>query len=274
MGCSGEPSKTKSNLIRSNYEQMMKKYACMFILAFFVLAIRANTNADSLKAAADKAYSLEQYDQAASLYLRLTRIGESDVVCYNLANSYYRMDSLASAILWYERALLLSPGDSDIRFNLRMARAKTVDKIVPEEEIFFARWYHSLLNQMSVNNWVWTGVLFFALALAALLLYFQAGRILWRKVGFFGSLIFLVFAVCSHIFAWQQKGRQQHRDRAVVMQPSVVVKSTPNAAGTDLFLLHSGTSFQLLDQSMKDWCQIRLSDGKEGWIPVSAIEVI
>lgn len=252
----------------------MKKYVCILFLASFVLAIHANPSADSLKAAADKAYSLEQYDKAASLYLRLTRLGESDVVCYNLANSYYRMDSVASAILWYERALLLSPGDSDIRFNLRMARAKTVDKIVPEEEIFFSRWYHSLLNLMSVNSWVSVGIVLFAFALLGLLLYFVSDRMLWRKVGFFGALLLLLLSACSHLFAWQQKGRQQHRDRAVVMQPSVVVKSTPNAAGTDLFLLHSGTSFHILDASMKDWCQIRLSDGKEGWIPVSAIEVI
>ena len=252
----------------------MKKYVCILFLASFVLAIHANPSADSLKAAADKAYSLEQYDKAASLYLRLTRMGESDVVCYNLANSYYRMDSVASAILWYERALLLSPGDSDVRFNLRMARAKTVDKIVPEEEIFFSRWYHSLLNLMSVNGWVWTGVVFFVLALVGLSLYFVSARVGWRKAGFFGALFFLLLSVSSHLFAWQQKGRQQYRDRAVVMQPSVVVKSTPNAAGTDLFLLHSGTSFHILDASMKDWCQIRLSDGKEGWIPVSAIEVI
>ena len=252
----------------------MKKYVCILFLASFVLAIYANPSADSLKAAADKAYSHEQYDKAASLYLRLTRLGESDVVCYNLANSYYRMDSVASAILWYERALLLSPGDSDIRFNLRMARAKTVDKIVPEEEIFFSRWYHSLLNLMSVNSWVSVGIVLFAFALLGLLLYFVSDRMLWRKVGFFGALLLLLLSASSHLFAWQQKGRQQHRDRAVVMQSSVVVKSTPNAAGTDLFLVHSGTSFHILDASMKDWCQIRLSDGKEGWIPVSAIEVI
>ena len=127
---------------------------------------------------------------------------------------------------------------------------------------------------MCVDRWVSVVILLDAFSLLGLFLYFVSARMLWRKVGFFGALLLLLLSACSHLFAWQQKGRQQHRDRAVVMQPSVVVKSTPNAAGTDLFLLHSGTSFHILDASMKDWCQIRLSDGKEGWIPVSAIEVI
>ena len=252
----------------------MRKYIAFLILALFVLTSSAAPSAQALKAEADKAYSQERYAQAAKLYLQLTCMGESDVVCYNLANTYYRMDSIANAILWYERALLLNPADSDIRFNLRMARSKTVDKIVPEEEMFFVRWYRSLLNLMSVDAWVWLGIVFFVLALTGWFVYFMAGRVLWRKVGFFGSLFFLVASACSNIFAWQQTESLEHRNRAIVMQSSVVVKSTPNAAGTDLFLLHSGTSLQILDRSMKDWCQIRLSDGKEGWIPVSAIAVI
>lgn len=252
----------------------MKRYIIVFFLALFVHSSHARTSIDSLKVAADNAYAQEQYEKAAQQYRNLARMGESDVVYYNLANCYYRMDSIASAILWYERALLLNPGDSDIRFNLQMARSKTVDKIVPEEEIFYSRWYHSLLNMMSVNAWVWGGVFFFILCLMGCSFYFLADRMLWRKIGFFGALAFLLIAVFCNVFAWQQKVRQQYRSGAIVMQGAVVVKSTPNDAGTDLFLLHSGTSLVILDKSMKDWCQIRLSDGKEGWIPVSAIEII
>ncbi|MBQ0049189.1 MAG: tetratricopeptide repeat protein [Bacteroidales bacterium] len=226
------------------------------------------------KELADKAYAAERYEEAVKHYLSLTQQGEDANICYNLGNCYYRLDDIAHAILWYERAFLLSPGDGDIRHNLQLARSKTIDKIVPEEEIFFVVWYHSLLNVMSVNAWVLTGIILFALALSSLFVFFFSQTIKLRKIGFYGAIGMFLLAVCSNIFALQQHRRSQTRDRAIVLQGSVVVKSTPAQGGTDLFLLHAGTTMQILDNSMKEWYQIRLSDGKEGWIPVASIETI
>ena len=64
------------------------------------------------------------------------------------------------------------------------------------------------------------------------------------------------------------------RSGAVVMSSSVVVKSTPNESGTDLFVLHEGTRVEIIDDSMKEWKEIRLADGKVGWMPTEAMEVI
>ena len=93
------------------------------------------------KAQADSAYQQEHYQQAAQIYEQLLKRGESADLYYNLGNAYYRMDDITHAVLAYERALLLSPGDADVRFNLQMARSKTIDKIVPESEMFFVTWY-------------------------------------------------------------------------------------------------------------------------------------
>lgn len=251
----------------------MKRYLIYIICALFAVSAKA-LDVNAVKEKADKAYSLEQYEAAVKLYQDLVAEGESAEVYYNLGNCYYRLDEIAKAILWYERALLLSPGDSDIRFNLQMVRSKTVDKIVPEEEIFFSRWYHSLLNMMSVNGWVWMGIITFALMLLGVLLYLFGQAMPLRKCGFYGAIVMLILVVLCNVFALQQRSRQHNRTGAVVMEPSVVVKSTPADAGTDLFLLHTGTSMTIIDNSMQDWYQIRLSDGKEGWIPTKAIEVI
>ena len=61
---------------------------------------------------------------------------------------------------------------------------------------------------------------------------------------------------------------------AIVTAPTITVKSTPNESGTDLFVLHEGTKVYIEDNSMKGWKEIRLEDGKEGWLPTSSIEVI
>ena len=59
-----------------------------------------------------------------------------------------------------------------------------------------------------------------------------------------------------------------------MINPSVTVRSTPSDSGTSLFILHEGHKVDVKDNSMKDWKEIRLEDGKVGWIPASAIEII
>jgi SH3-like domain-containing protein len=54
----------------------------------------------------------------------------------------------------------------------------------------------------------------------------------------------------------------------------VTVKSTPAQNGTDLFILHEGTKVTIIDGAMNDWKEIRLADGKEGWIERKRIEMI
>lgn len=71
-----------------------------------------------------------------------------------------------------------------------------------------------------------------------------------------------------------KKERLVNRSEAIVMNPSVTVRSTPSESGTSLFILHEGRKISIKDNSMKEWKEIRLEDGKVGWVPASAIEVI
>ena len=64
----------------------------------------------------------------------------------------------------YERAALLDPGSSDVRFNLELARSKTIDKITPESEMFFVTWYKNIIDMMSMDGWARTGIVAFVLA--------------------------------------------------------------------------------------------------------------
>jgi SH3-like domain-containing protein len=58
------------------------------------------------------------------------------------------------------------------------------------------------------------------------------------------------------------------------MSSAVSIKSTPAENGTDLFVLHEGTKVVITDSSMDDWKEIRVADGKRGWIETSKIEMI
>jgi len=71
--------------------------------------------------------------------------------------------------------------------------------------------------------------------------------------------------IFSNLFAWQQKRSLQDRDAAIVTASSVNVKKTPEANGTDQFVIHEGTRVNITDRSIRSWLAIRLDDGREGW---------
>ena len=247
----------------------VKTTAVILVMLLFPLGTYAVT-----KIEADSAYVRGEYQQAIKDYEALLKQGASADLYYNLGNAYYRTENITRAVLNYERALLLSPGDRDIRFNLQMARSKTIDKITPEQDMFFVTWYRSLVNLTSVDGWANVALISLAMAIVLALLYLFSERIWLRKVGFFGAIILIVFFLLSNVFAHQQKDLLVHRRGAIVTAPAVTVKSTPAKQGTDLFILHEGTKVTITDGSMKDWKGIRLADGKEGWVETIQIELI
>ena len=228
---------------------------------------------DATKAEGDSAYMKNDYASAIQIYEALLNRGEAADIYYNLGNSYYKAGDIAKAILNYERALLLQPGNGDIRANLEIARSKTVDKVEPVPEIFFVSWTKSLINSMSVDSWAVCGVVCFILLIVSLYLFIFSKQIVLKKAGFISGIVFLAVTILANVFANQQKDELTNRNSAIVINPSVTVRSTPSESGTSLFILHEGHKVGVKDGSMKDWKEIRLEDGKVGWVPASAIEI-
>ena len=255
-------------------ETMKKRRPAKTVTAVLLMLLLPLCAQAVTKAEADSAYVRGEYQQAIKDYEALLKQGASADLYYNLGNAYYRTENITRAVLNYERALLLSPSDRDIRFNLQMARSKTIDKITPEQDMFFVTWYHSLVNMTSVDGWADIALISLALAIVLALLYLFSERIWLRKVGFFGAIFLIVVFLLSNVFAHQQKDLLVHRRGAIVTAPAITVKSTPAKQGTDLFILHEGTKVTITDDSMKDWKGIRLADGKEGWIETRQLELI
>ena len=226
------------------------------------------------KAEADSAYAQQHYQEAIRQYEALLEQGVSADLYYNLGNAYYRSDNYTRAILNYERALLLEPGDDDIRHNLQLARQKTVDKLAPSADFFLVTWYRSLANLMGVDAWASLSLVCFLLTVVLFLVYLFSGRVAMQKLGFFGTGVMLLLFFLSSLFAWQQKQTVTLRTGAIIIASETPVKSTPAQNGTDLFRLHEGTKVEITDDTMRDWKEVRLPDGKEGWIATTAIEVI
>ncbi len=231
---------------------------------------RAYTLAD-----ADSAYIQGDYLTAIDIYQSvIENQGVNATLYMNLGNCWLKRDEIAKAILYYERAYLLDPSDPDVRFNLDLARTKTVDKVNAVNQLFIVVWFKKLLAVLDVNGWAVMTVILFALTilLIGVLLFSKKSGL--RKISFSFSVFFLLLSILSFIFATTQMGNIRERNTAIIMSPSVTVKSTPTSAGTDLFIIHEGRKVKILDSSMKEWVEIRLEDGNTGWIPVDVMEII
>ncbi|MDH6303823.1 tetratricopeptide (TPR) repeat protein [Parabacteroides sp. PF5-5] len=250
-------------------------YIKRIVCFLFIQALAWNVYAqDTMIKEAETAYAQENYAKAIELYEEILKDnGASAEIYYNLGNAYYKDGGVASAILNYERALLLDPGDADIRFNLQMARMRTVDKIEPLGEFFLVRWYDNIQNMGSANSWAILGIVSFLLFIFSLLLFFFSRWIRMKKVGFYLGIVCLLVVIFANIFAKNQKSEIVNRTSAIVFSPTVTVKSSPDASGTDLFILHEGTKV-FVKSSLGAWNEIELEDGNVGWMPGKDIEII
>ncbi len=260
--------------IEDTLKTKKKRSSSIKSITILVMLFVAIPSSAITKQNADDEYRKGNYQQAIIDYEELLKKGPSASVYYNLGNAYYRSEDITHAVLNYERALLLSPGDEDIRFNLEMARSKTIDKIAPKPRMFFISWYYSLVNLAGVDTWARVGVISIALALILVLFYLFASRMFLRKLGFYGAIILIVIFLLSNIFAYEQKVKLTHRSGAIVMTPSVTLKKTPVSTGEDALIIHEGSRVDIIDDSMKDWKLVKLLDGRQGWIKTSEIERI
>ncbi|KAA6330278.1 hypothetical protein EZS27_021006 [termite gut metagenome] len=233
-----------------------------------------DTQKEVVKADGDSAFMKNDYAAAVQIYEALLVKGEVAEVYYNLGNSYFKAGNLGKAIVNYERALLLKPGNGDMRTNLEIARSRTIDRIDVIPDVFFVSWIKEIRNSMGVDAWGRWGIVFFILGIVSFYCFMYSGKTVFRKMGVLSIIPFLVLTILANVFASQQKSLFLNRNKAIVVSPSVTVRSTPSDSGTSLFVLHEGSKVIIHDDAMKGWKEIRLEDGKVGWISASDIEVI
>lgn len=233
-------------------------------------------NGDPLKdyQAGNSAFKAKNYEGAISAYEKCLNQGfTSSELEFNLGNACYKAGRNAESILHYERALRLSPGDEDIRYNLRIAALKNTDRIETLPKVFYERWFERLTMLMNEKSWTVISLVFTWLTFAGVAFYFLTRRSELKKASFFGSICSGLIAIILWSFASDRSEIEFGNDRAVVMKTSVYVKSSPDDKGNDLFILHDGTTVEVLDE-LEGWKRIRIANGSSGWLPSGSIEVI
>lgn len=220
----------------------------------------------ALFAEGNKLYEAEKYAEAVKVYQSAAEAGfTAPELFYNLGNACYKAGDYPSAILYFERGLKLAPADPDIIYNLKMANLHTVDKIEPLPKVFYEKWVDSFLYGKSLTSRSWTAILLLWMSVALAGIYLFAKSIRIRKIAFISGFIVLIFSVLTYFIAWEQYDHFNSQKEAVVFSESVYIKSSPDEKSSSLFMLHSGTKVQVLDE-LKGWKKVRIANGNEGWI--------
>ncbi len=254
----------------------MDKY--LILGAFFIfsnnLVIKSEFNTDSVFNAANKAYINEDYNSAIQQYEEILSQGfESPELYYNLGNAYYKLTDYPKSILNYERALLHDPRDENIRFNLAKAQIYNVDQIDEIPEFVIKKWLRTAISWFRSDTWAIISLVSFLLCTAGFLVYFLTTKMKMRRSGFYAGILFFILSILTFFIASQSRKILVNSNGAIVMTPTVTVKGSPSNSSTDLFIIHEGTKVYILEE-LNDWFEIKLSDGKQGWLLKSDIEPI
>ena len=217
------------------------------------------------------AKSIQLYEAQVSEHRSINQ--ESAQIYYNLGNAYFRNNQIAKAIVNYERALLLEPGDSDIRHNLRFAKTRIEDKIDSADNLFINKWIRSIQNLYSGNTWAIMGIVLFILLIVAIGLYMISAQIILRKVSFYSGIVLLSLVIITNVFAFNQKTKITNRSTAIIMSASVSIYTSPDAHSQELFRLHEGAKVKIKREEGR-WIEIVIANGSVGWLQKMNVETI
>jgi tetratricopeptide (TPR) repeat protein len=219
-------------------------------------------------------YKANNFESAAKTYEKILQEGyESASLYFNLGNAYYKKKDITSAIWYYEKARKLAPGDDDINFNLKLANTKIVDKIESVPELFFYRWWKNIRDEYSPDGWAKICLVLTMLFFIFTALYLLLKKIIVRKISFWVAFMVLLLAGLSFTFAHQSWKIRNNQKEAVIFNPAVNIKSSPDDNSVDIFVLHEGTKVTVTD-NLGEWYRIMVANGSVGWVKADAMKII
>ncbi len=253
---------------------MKKLTFYLFSFLFLSFSLSAQENSVSLMQEANKAYEEGDFQTAIDSYQTLLDSNySSEDLHYNYANSLFKSNEIALAILHYEKALKINPDSEDAAYNIKIANDRTVDKIEVIPELFFYRWWKTIYNLFSADNWAKMMIYIAIIGLIGFGAYKYATNLSIRKFGFgmFSSGLVLAF-MCWGLAA-SQKNYANSSSHAIIMNSTVDILSAPSSGSSQLFVLHEGTKVRIEDQT-DAWLKVSLPNGNQGWIDKEALAEI
>ena len=215
------------------------------------------------------AYEGGEFKRAAAWYRnKIDQYAPDAALLYNLGNCYYQMNEMPAALLCFERARLLEPGDSDIIENLNRTREQLFQKpvgVIKDPKDLMLR----VSDSLRPDQWLLVAAIgWFALCLAITF------RRKYNRNKLTIMLIVSVMAIVLGLLASSQEFGSLYNDQnAIILEEGAKVYSLPSQEnGKVVEQLRGGDCVEMVEQRVK-WALIR-KNGTEGWIKVNALAKI
>jgi len=246
----------------------------LFISAFSCFAedeVMASAN-EAFQAGND-AYKNGDYAAALKQYIAADSLVDGLALNFNLGNTWFKLKKFPESILYYERALKYEPGNEDVRYNLRLANDRIVDRIetLPKSKINI--WWDDFRYGIGPDGWAYISLGFIALTVLCFLLYWMARTSSMKKFGFFAGIALLLLTIAAHTVAQTAQKHRHTYISAVVFTDKVDIKSEPRDVATNVFVLHAGTKVFILTED-ENWYEIEIASGNRGWLKKSEVREI
>ncbi len=230
------------------------------ILNILLLLSSINLYADGLLfQKANKLYAEEKYSEAILIYDSiLAKSIESYEIYYNLGNCYYKQENWPYAIWNYEKSLKIKKNKKTIQ-NLHLVNLKIIDKIEPLPDLFYKKWWKNTENLISISLWQ-TLTLISIWLFATLKILEKSNIIQKRKI----NILLTISIICAS-FTYSSYTNSILKKEGIIFSSTVSINSAPSEKSNSLFLLHSGTKIEIIDQ-IKNWTEIKIKNGNTGWI--------
>lgn len=245
--------------------------AVILFLLYIPVSFAQSNNSFEAGAAA---FAKGDFKNAIKSYEAILAEGkDGEAVYYNLGNSYYKDNQLGKAILNYERALLLNPGDENAMKNLQIAKHKVKGEIDPVPPFFLRAWWNSTRNALGANIWGIIALLLFWGAMAGLSLW-QLGKDKdQKKKGFLAGVGLLLLTIIPLSLAWSAYQYQKNTNEGILIRTTASLKSGAAEDSKEIRIIHEGTRLELMDQ-INIWHKVRLENGEIGWLDEKSFEEI
>lgn len=216
-----------------------------------------------------KAYKAGDFPAAVAGFEAVARKGvRNGDLYYNLGNAHLKNNDLGRAILWYERAARLIPGDPDLTFNLEYARSLAKDaaeETSPSLVRIFFFWKYQLSARTVIVLAVGANLVFWCLAIAWRL----TGKRVLRRTAILVLIPGVVFALTAGFNYYEAANIRQ----GIILPEAVSVRSGWEQNSTELFVLHAGAKVQVV-KTADDHLLIRFPKDKIGWIERDSLGLI
>lgn len=248
---------------------------CTWLLMLAMpLLSSANDQPEALLKKGNAAYAAAQYKQALAAYQQVADAGYASVALYfNIANAHYKLANIPEAILNYEKAAKLAPGDEDIQLNLKLANLKITDRIEEVPEFFLITWWKGFIFFFSAGLLSVFTVISFILGFVLLIAYLFLTDLLPKKMAFYTGMVILALGLLSLLMVNVQSGYLNAYSQAIVFSGAADVKSGPDQKQKTLFVIHAGTKVKVKENN-NGWINIVLSNGNSGWIASADVKEI